>query len=565
MDGSTLLPVFTTQELEFALRILLQVFLMIAAAMFSGSETALFSLSRLDLQKLRTTRNPYSDRIHEMLDEPRRLIISILCGNELLNIASSSNMAAILLLSFGSEDVGLLNVLVMVPLLLLVAEVTPKTFAVTFPIKFSTRISARILPKWIIFISPLRETIRLIADRITTLIVGEQVQQENILQKDEFRTLVEEGADHGALDASERVLIDNMLEASETEVLHIMTPRTRLHLLNANDPLPKILKRFRKYRHPRVPVIRGHADNILGMLHSEDVLRLLRSQRPLEEVRIEELLRPVHYVPPTKTVDEMFDYFQAHNTRAAIILGEYGGVTGIVTMKDVLTFIFGEISGAGKSKAYYKEKDNNIYIIPGDMRLIDFEDLTAFGIDDSMMTTIGGVAFRLFDRLPKVGDALVNDGLRFTVLEMDGLRIKTLRVGKSSVDNGLPDEQEAPHPLESPSTVEVDESGHAPTDHGSADAEQQVLLRDDEEPEAASEVSLMEAARANPEETACEKPEETAREKPDESPVAETPVVAAETQTPAPTKVKSKKRKAAALEKELHTPDAPTATPSGEV
>ncbi|MEG3641221.1 hemolysin family protein [Magnetococcus sp. PR-3] len=482
MDSTTELFFFSPQELELTLRFLFQFGLLISSAFFSGSETALFSLSRLDLQKLRNMRDPHSDSIHEMLDEPRRLIISILCGNELVNIASAANMAAILLIIFGSgEDVGLLNVLVMVPMLLLIGEVTPKTFAVTFPIKFSSRISAKLLPKWILFISPLREGIRLVADRITTLVVGEAMEQENILQKDEFRTLVEEGADHGALDASERVLIDNMLEASETEIIHIMTPRTRLHFLNADDPMIKVLKRFRKYRHPRVPVIRGHADNILGMLHSEDVLRLTKSQRDIEEIKVEELLRPAHYVPPTKTVDEMFDYFQVHNTRAAIILGEYGGVTGIVTMKDVLTFIFGEISGAGQSKAFYKEQDDNVYTIPGDMRLIDFEDLTAFGIDDSMMTTIGGVAFRLFDRLPKAGDSLINEGLRFTIIDMDGLRIKTLRVGKSSVDSGLPDEQEAPHPLEAPSTAEVVESGHAPTDHEGSDPEHLPPPPDDEE------------------------------------------------------------------------------------
>ncbi|MEO5343349.1 MAG: DUF21 domain-containing protein, partial [Gammaproteobacteria bacterium SHHR-1] len=127
------------EELELGLRVLFQVLLLTSSAVFSGSETALFSLSRIDLQRLRQTRNRYSESVHAMLDEPRRLIISILCGNELVNIASAVNMTGILLLLYGSEDTVWINILVMVPLLLLIGEVTPKTIAVNYPLEFTTR------------------------------------------------------------------------------------------------------------------------------------------------------------------------------------------------------------------------------------------------------------------------------------------------------------------------------------------------------------------------------------------------------------------------------------------
>ncbi len=415
-------------DLELVFRILLQIMLLVSSAFFSGSETALFSLSRLDLQKLRTSRNNRSDSIHEMLDEPRRLIISILCGNELVNIASSANMAGILVTFFSESDAGWINILVMVPILLLVGEVTPKTFAVTFPIKFSANLSAPLLPRWIALITPLRAIVRFIADRITTFIVGEAVKQDNILQADEFRTLVEEGAATGVIEATERVLIDNMIEASETEIFNIMTPRTRITFIDADQPVEDIVKEFRRFRHPRVPVTRKNPDNIIGFLHSEDVLRLIRKDTDFSNKTIEEIMRPAHFVPPTKKVDEMFDYFQIHNTRAAIILGEFGGVSGIVTMKDVLMFIFGEISGSVRGQELYQEEDDNAYSIPGDMRLTDFNNLTGFSVEDPMMTTIGGVAFRMFDHLPKVGETTVHEGLQITVTAMDGLRIKTLQV-----------------------------------------------------------------------------------------------------------------------------------------
>jgi CBS domain containing-hemolysin-like protein len=444
----------TSTDVELAIRVLFQLLFLSLSAVFSGSETALFSLSRIDLQRLRQTRDKHSENIHAMLDEPRRLIISILCGNELVNIASAVNMAGILLLLFGDMDVGWINIVIMVPLLLLIGEVTPKTIAVSFPLKFSTRVTARFLPRWILFITPLREAVRLVADHITTFIVGDEVDRENILQRDEWRTLLEEGEETGIIDATERVLIDNLLEAAETDISRIMTPGPRIRFLDAALPVEELIENFRSYQHPRIPVYQGHWDNVIGFLHSEDILKLVRGGGDLSQVTLDVILKPAHFVPPTKKVDEMFDYFQAHNTRVAIILGEYGEVLGIVTMKDVLKFIFGEISGRMEGQEYYKEEDENSYIVPGDMRLGDFYNLTNFDIDDPVMTTIGGVAFRLFDGLPRIGEKVSFEGYEFIAREVKGLRISQVQVQKHSTEKEpakSADEDESENPnTESP-------------------------------------------------------------------------------------------------------------------
>jgi Mg2+/Co2+ transporter CorB len=276
---------FSAEEIELILRSILQVVLLASSAVFSGSETALFSLSRIDLQRLRQTRAKYSESIHEMLDEPRRLIISILCGNELVNIASAVNMTGILLIVFNSEDIGWINILVMVPLLLLIGEITPKTIAVSFPVKFSTRLTARFLPHWITLITPLREAVRLLADRITTLVVGEAVDRENLLKRDELRTLLEEGEETGIIEATERVLIDNLLEASETDISRAMTPSTRICFLDASLPVSELIQKFREYAHPRIPVYEGHWDNVIGFIHSEDIMRIITGGADLEQIR----------------------------------------------------------------------------------------------------------------------------------------------------------------------------------------------------------------------------------------------------------------------------------------
>lgn len=426
------------RHLELVIRCLLQIVLLTASAFFSGSETALFSLRPVDLQKLRTMRHPRADRIHELLDEPRRLIISILCGNELVNIASSANMASILISFFNETETTWINILVMVPVLLLVGEVTPKTVAVTYPLMVATNISSRLLPYWITFIAPVREAVRYVSDRITTAIVGEPVKKDNILHADEFRTLVEEGAAHGVLRATERILIDNMLEASEAEVADIMTPGPRMVSLDGSRPLPELFAEFKKIKHPRVPLYLGQQDHIIGFLHSEDVIRLIHTETNLESVKVRDILRPAHFIPPTKKVDEMVDYFQENNTRVALIIDEYGGVSGIVSIKDVAEFIFARISGSSpQHKQYQMGESGNIFSVPGDMSLNDFNDLSNFGIDDPVMNTVGGFALRAFNRLPKLGDEVVSNGFTFTVEQMDELRIKTLRVMRNITENPL--------------------------------------------------------------------------------------------------------------------------------
>ena len=184
-------------EPEMLVRLLLLGLLLCCSAFFSSSETALFSLSRLDLREIRRSRHPSGDIIHALLDQPRKLIISILCGNELVNIAAAANMAAILLNLYSSEQVVFINLMLMVPLLLLLGEVTPKTIAVNNPVLVSTRITAAPMSIWVRLVTPLRALVRLLSEKITTILVAPDKAPEIILRIDEFRTLAEEALQRG--------------------------------------------------------------------------------------------------------------------------------------------------------------------------------------------------------------------------------------------------------------------------------------------------------------------------------------------------------------------------------
>ena len=160
------------QDTEIILRLVLQCFLLMASAFFSSSETALFSLSKLELRELQRNRHPRAETLFSLLEQPRRLIISILCGNEIINVAAAANMTAILVHLYSGEQVVLLNILIMVPFLLLFGEVTPKTIAVTNPVKVSTRVIARPMALWVRLVAPFRWLIRLLSERVTTLLLS---------------------------------------------------------------------------------------------------------------------------------------------------------------------------------------------------------------------------------------------------------------------------------------------------------------------------------------------------------------------------------------------------------
>ncbi len=248
----------------------------------------MFSLSRLDMQKLRREKHHRFDTLHDLLERPCQLIISILCGNEIINVAATANMAGILVVLYGVEVGGLLNVFIMVPLLLLFGEVTPKTIAISDPVKVSTRIIALPLTIWVKLITPFRWVIRLVSDRVTTWIVGEETAAENILQVDEFRTLVDEVAKGGDLSARERALIYQLLDAGTTEVIEIMIPRTQVAFIEADTPVVEIVNQVRSLRHTRLPVCRGNRDNLIGFIHAEDILKRLLDDMDFNTLTLEE-------------------------------------------------------------------------------------------------------------------------------------------------------------------------------------------------------------------------------------------------------------------------------------
>ena len=385
-----------------------------------------------------------------LLEKPRQLIISILCGNELVNIAATANLAGIMVVLYGGDRAGLINLIVMFPLLLLLGEITPKTITISSPVRVSTGVVAGPLSLWVKVVTPLRRIVRIVADFVTTAVVGAERSKDNLLNADEFRTIIESIEEDSVLGPTERTLINNLLACSETEVVEIMTQRTRIDFLNADRPLPELIEKFLTFGHTRVPVWRDHRDNVIGVMHVDDIAGLIQDKADFSKMLIEDILRPPVVVPLTKTVDEVFEFIRSKKVNSALVLNEYGRVEGLITARDVIGFVFGELTGEAFNTDHYRVDEHNTYEVPGDMKLGEFNNLTNFGIADPRMTTIGGVAFRNFDCVPEVVDSVVVDGATITVLAVDCHRIDKLRVMKGKIKSS---EQDADSAKKAPDLV----------------------------------------------------------------------------------------------------------------
>jgi CBS domain containing-hemolysin-like protein len=336
----------------------------------------------------------------------------------------------------------------MFPLLLLLGEITPKTIAVGDPVGLSTRLVASPLTAWVRIAAPLRVLVRLVSERITNMIVGGRDGGAHLLGVDEFRSLLADVEQDGVMGVSERTLIENLIRTSEVEIREIMVPRPRVRFISADDPIDTVIDEFRRSHYDRVPVYRGHRDTIVGFLHSEDMVRLVRDRDDTAPVSIDDIVRPAVVVPKTKKIDEMFDLFNERNIRAALVVSEFGGVDGFISMTDIVAFVLSDLVDFAPDPAEFREVTPYCWDVSGLLKIKHFNAMTNAGLSDPQMTTVGGYVFRYLDRLPSSAEKVVIDGLCFEVLEVDEHLISRMRISpvaaQSPEDDGLAAEAAPP-------------------------------------------------------------------------------------------------------------------------
>jgi putative hemolysin len=409
-------------ESALLVRLLLIGILLVCSAFFSGSEAALFSLNTVQVERLRERGGVVGRLIASLLQRPTNLIITFLMGNEIVNVALAVTATSLALLLYG-EGGEYVAIVVTTIILLLFGEVTPKSLAVRYPERIS-RLVAWPIQTFAYVITPLRWALRKLVDAV----MGEHAERPiSLITAAEFKTLVEISEDEGIIDPDERDLIQRVFEFGGHRVSQIMTPRTDFFALEVSEPLATALPKIKDNRFSRIPVYEGTIDQIIGILYAKDLLPY--SRHPELDVTLRDLVHPVFFVPESKRIDELLREFQRNKVHMAIVVDEYGGVSGLVTMEDALEELVGEIVDEFDTEEILcRQIDPQTYVVSAKLPLDEFNEEVGVSIPREDADTIGGHVFHLFGKLPKRGESVSAHGLTFTIEHIKGTRILEIRV-----------------------------------------------------------------------------------------------------------------------------------------
>jgi len=435
-------------DVVFWAELVLFVILLGFSAFFSSSEVSLFSLSGIQREQMRRDDNPRITLIDRLLSEPRRLIVTILIGNEFVNVAASVISAAMVIQLFGAEN-KFINLFIMVPILLLFGEITPKVLAMRNNVAFASYQSAPI-ETFARMIGPLRWLIRHIADYFITLIVGRERSRGNIITEDMIRSLAREAVGEGAMDQTEAQFIEQVFDFANQTLEDIHTPRADVHFISVDATFLEVLEAVRSARQSRFPVYETHRDQVLGILHARDLLKLGLTTSGGPEVSLRSLLRPAYFVPESKPAAEQFEAFRQRKRSFALTVDEYGGVTGVVTMEDLLECIFGDIPSPSDvpDEDLMTPVEGGKWSVDGMMPVEDFARALDTQFDDVVLETVGGLVLHELGELPAEGTAIDIGEFRFAVVAVENNRISRVIVEPKSrvppTEPGPDSEQEPP-------------------------------------------------------------------------------------------------------------------------
>jgi CBS domain containing-hemolysin-like protein len=399
---------------------------MVLYILFAASETSLFALKPLDRLRLKQRRPRRGKMVEDLLAQSQRLLITLVFGVEFVTILASI-MATSLALSLWGDQGKWLALLVMSPTLLLLGEIIPKSLALTYP----TRLAPLVAPfvRWaIILFAPVRIILLQLSRGILVTLGFRSDLQVPAVQQDDFVRMVEESHRGGMIAALERDFIQNLLSFGEVRVAQIMVPRPDIFSLPLDMPIHQMIKAVKRSRYSRVPIYQDDPGNVLGLLHAKELLYLC-SREACDPGLIQNILRPVHYVPENKKAFDLLTELQNKRLRLALVVDEYGTLVGLVSVEDLLEELCGEIP-----QEFTVEIKPLIELNPGRWRVkatLPLEDLVEVlgkPFPPGEYDTVGGLILHLFGELPREGDTVAFDLWEFKVLKMKGTRIMELEI-----------------------------------------------------------------------------------------------------------------------------------------
>lgn len=392
------------------------------SAFFSGSETALMALDRSRVSYLVEKKRPGAAELSKMLQQPDWLLGGLLIGNNIANIALSVLATTFFVRIYGERG-DLLTIAVLTPMVLIISEVCPKTFAARRAelVAFFVRRPIQLI-LWLL--SPFIWLVTRFSLVLTKLFKADAEQPH--MSADEIQTMIALGAKTGSVPGEQHQMLHGVFELSQIRVRDVMIPRTEVDGVEFSAGFAEILAQITAATHSRFPVYKGDTDNIVGLIHSKDILRYINKPEEFDMLKV---MREPYFVPEVKQVQALLQAFRRRRVHLAVVLDEYGGVEGIVTLEDVLEEIVGEIQDE------YDAEEPGITAIGGGAYLIDGGiSLRAFNrrfnreINEDEATTVAGLMLSRLGSIPDEGQSCQVDDMTLTAHKVVMHRIEMIEL-----------------------------------------------------------------------------------------------------------------------------------------
>ena len=402
--------------------IIIFIFLLILSAFFSGTETAYFHI--------RKHRKETPEKIKSVLDSPQRLLVSLLTGNTIVNVSIAS-LAAYITAGFADDytwsksTLILMEVLVVSVVVLIFGEILPKMIAIKYSKEYALKMYTPL--KIMMFIlSPIAQGFNAITSVVIKII---PFRKEKIFDsEEELKILAELGEEEGTLQEEESDMIQSIFDFKEKTVGEIITPRVDIVSLKSDESIDKAMDIIGERQFSKIPIYKDTIDNIKGILYAKDIIPYLMGSRP--NVNLQTLARQPFFVPETKPIDDLMEEFKLRKTSIAIVVDEWGGTEGLVTLEDVVEEVMGEIRDP------YDQEESNVlkqsdgsFIVDGSITIYDLEEDTDIEFpDDRDYDTLGGFILNILTDIPQTGEQVEFNDMVFTVQTVENNRIGKIKI-----------------------------------------------------------------------------------------------------------------------------------------
>ena len=402
--------------------IIIFIFLLILSAFFSGTETAYFHI--------RKHRKETPEKIKSVLDYPQRLLVSLLTGNTIVNVSIAS-LAAYITAGFADDytwsksTLILMEVLVVSVVVLIFGEILPKMIAIKYSKEYALKMYTPL--KIMMFIlSPIAQGFNAITNVVIKII---PFRKEKIFDsEEELKILAELGEEEGTLQEEESDMIQSIFDFKEKTVGEIITPRVDIVSLKSDESIDKAMDIIGERQFSKIPIYKDTIDNIKGILYAKDIIPYLMGSRP--NVNLQNLARQPFFVPETKPIDDLMEEFKLRKTSIAIVVDEWGGTEGLVTLEDVVEEVMGEIRDP------YDQEESNVlkqsdgsFIVDGSITIYDLEEETDIEFpEDRDYDTLGGFILDILTDIPQTGEQVEFNDMVFTVQTVENNRIGKIKI-----------------------------------------------------------------------------------------------------------------------------------------